>query len=261
MKKKLHIVKIGGNVINDPIKLKQFLMAFKALEGLKILIHGGGAKATQWGKKLSLNIQMIEGRRVTDDQMIDVVTMVYAGLLNKKIVAALQSENCDALGLSGVDANLILSEKRPLQGGIDYGWVGDPLFVNKARISSFIDLGLVPVLAPITHEGQGNLLNTNADTIANVVATAMAKKYEVHLIYAFELPGVMKDVLKPDSLIHRIDHTYYTELKSKGLVSQGMIPKLDNAFQALAQGVRQVCIIRFDKVNSLTQGHEYTSII
>ena len=176
MKKKLHIVKIGGNVINDPIKLKQFLMAFKALEGLKILIHGGGAKATQWGKKLSLNIQMIEGRRVTDDQMIDVVTMVYAGLLNKKIVAALQSENCDALGLSGVDANLILSEKRPLQGGIDYGWVGDPLFVNTARISSFIDLGLVPVLAPITHEGQGNLLNTNADTIANVVATAMAEK-------------------------------------------------------------------------------------
>lgn len=165
------------------------------------------------------------------------------------------------MGLSGVDANLILSGKRPLQGGIDYGWVGDPLFVNTARISSFIDLGLVPVLAPITHEGQGNLLNTNADTIANVVATAMVKKYEVHLIYAFELPGVMKDVQKLDSLIHRIDHAYYTELKSKGLISQGMIPKLDNAFQALARGVTQVCIIRFDKVNSLTQGHEYTSII
>jgi acetylglutamate kinase len=261
MKKKLHIVKIGGNVINDPIKLKQFLMAFKALEGLKILIHGGGAKATQWGKKLSLNIQMIEGRRVTDDQMIDVVTMVYAGLLNKKIVAALQSENCDALGLSGVDANLILSEKRPLQGGIDYGWVGDPLFVNTARISSFIELGLVPILAPITHEGQGNLLNTNADTIANVVASAMVKNYEVHLMYAFELPGVMKDIHRPDSLIHRIDPAYYTELKSKGLISQGMIPKLDNAFHALKQGVTQVCIIRFDKINLLTQAHEYTSII
>jgi|TARA_B110000046_G_scaffold103985_1_gene111481 acetylglutamate kinase len=261
MKKKLHIVKIGGNVINDPIKLQQFLMAFKALEGLKILIHGGGAKATQWGEKLSLNIQMVEGRRVTDDQMIDVVTMVYAGLLNKKIVAALQSENCDALGLSGVDANLILSKKRPLKGGIDYGWVGDPLYVNAARISSFIDLGLVPVLAPITHEGQGNLLNTNADTIANVVATAMAKKYEVHLIYAFELLGVMKDVQKPASLIHRIDHACYIELKKEDVVSQGMIPKLDNAFQALAQGVTQVCIIRFDKINLLTQGHEYTSII
>ena len=261
MRKKLYIVKIGGNVINDSVKLNQFLKTFIALEGLKILIHGGGEKATQWGNKLSLNVQMIEGRRVTDDQMIDVVTMVYAGLLNKKIVAALQSENCDAMGLSGVDANLILSEKRPLQVGIDYGWVGDPLFVNVERLSTFIDLGLVPILAPITHEGQGNLLNTNADTIANVVATAMVKKYEVHLIYAFELPGVMKDIQKPESLIQRINQSYYTELKSKGLVSQGMIPKLDNAFQALEQGVTQVCIVRFDKVNLLTQGPEYTSII
>ena len=260
MKKKIYVVKIGGNVINDSIKLHQFLRAFQALEGFKLLIHGGGAKATQWGDRLSLNTQMIEGRRVTDDQMIDVVTMVYAGLINKKIVAALQAENCDAMGLSGVDANLIFSKKRRFEG-IDYGWVGDPLFVNVVRLSTFIDLGLVPILAPITHEGQGNLLNTNADTIANVVASAMVKKYEVQLIYAFEQRGVMKDIQNPESLIKSINHSYYLELKANGFVSKGMIPKLDNAFQARANGVSKICIIKFDKINRLNQGYDHTSII
>ena len=260
MKKEIYIVKIGGNVINDSIKLNQFLRAFQALDGLKLLIHGGGAKATQLAERLSLNVQMIEGRRVTDDHMIEIVTMVYAGLINKKIVATLQSGKCDATGLSGVDANLIFSKKRCFDG-IDYGWVGDPSLVNVARISTFIDHGLVPVLAPITHDGQGNLLNTNADTIANVVASAMAKKYEVHLIYAFEQSGVMKDIQNSESLIKSISQSDYFELKVNGLVSKGMIPKLDNAFQALANGVSQVCIVKFDKINQLTQGHDYTSII
>jgi acetylglutamate kinase len=260
MKKKIYIVKIGGNVINDSIKLNKFLKAFQALDGFKLLIHGGGAKATQWADRLSLNVQMIEGRRVTDDNMIEIVTMVYAGLINKKIVATLQSGNCDAIGLSGVDANLIFAEKRRFEI-IDYGWVGDPLLVNLVRLSTFIDLGLVPVLAPITHDGHGNLLNTNADTIANAVASAMAKKYEVHLVYAFEQRGVMRDIQNPESLIKSISYSDYTELKANGFVSEGMIPKLDNAFQALANGVSQVCIIKFDKITQLTKGHGYTSII
>ena len=260
MKKKIYIVKIGGNVINDTVKCNQFLRAFQALDGFKLLIHGGGVKATQWADRLSLNVQMIEGRRVTDDHMIEIVTMVYAGLINKKIVAQLQSENCDAIGLSGVDANLIISEKRRYEG-IDYGWVGDAFLVILVRLSTFIDLGLVPVLAPITHDSEGNLLNTNADTIANVVASAMSEKYEVHLIFAFEHRGVMKDIQNPESLIKSISYSDYTELKADGFVSKGMIPKLDNAFQALSNGVSQVCIIKFDKINQLTQGHDYTSII
>ena len=260
MKKKIYIVKIGGNVINDSIKLNQFLIAFQALDGFKLLIHGGGAKATQWADRFSLNVQMIEGRRVTDDHMIEIVTMVYAGLINKKIVATLQSRNCDAMGLSGVDANLIFSKKRRFEG-IDYGWVGDPLIVNVERLSTLLDLGLVPVLAPITYDGQGNLLNTNADTIANVVASAMVKRYEVYLIYAFEQRGVMKDIQNPESLIKSINHSDYIELKANGFVSKGMIPKLDNAFQALSNGVSKVCIIKFDKINQLTQGNDYTSII
>ena len=192
MKKEIYIVKIGGNVINDSIKLNQFLRAFQALDGLKLLIHGGGAKATQLAERLSLNVQMIEGRRVTDDNMIEIVTMVYAGLINKKIVATLQSGKCDATGLSGVDANLIFSKKRCFDG-IDYGWVGDPSLVNVAF--NFYRPRFVPVLAPITHDGQQLLIQMQ---ILLRWWLHDGEKYEVHLIYAFER-GVMKDIQNPES--------------------------------------------------------------
>ena len=257
---KLHVIKVGGNVINDATMLLPLLEAFSMLSGYKILVHGGGSKASEVAQRMSVPVEMVEGRRITNDQMIEVVTMVYGGLINKQMVTQLQAMGCDALGLTGADANLILSQKRPVKSGIDYGWVGDPIQIDVKKLRLLLDIGLVPVLAPLTHDGRGHILNTNADTIANMIAVSMSSSFEVHLLYAFELPGVMRELSDPNSLIKVLDRTYYQKLKSKGIVSQGMIPKLDNAFQAIAHGVRRVCITKFDNIHLLASNDEYTTI-
>lgn len=239
----LNIIKIGGNVIDDDIQLKAFLEKFAAIPGKKILVHGGGKIATRIASKLDIEAKMIEGRRITDERMLDVVTMVYAGLTNKTIVAALQKYQCDAIGLSGADGNVIKSVKRPVRD-IDYGFVGDILVdsVNTLAIKKFLDAGFTPVFSAITHNGSGQLLNTNADTIASALSTALAGVYETSLIYCFEKNGVLADILDDSSVIESITAKQFEEYKQRGIISDGMIPKLQNAFEAIDKGVKTVYI-------------------
>ena len=243
MSNKLNIIKIGGNVIDAPKALDQFLTAFAALKGKKILVHGGGKIATELGKKLGIETKMIEGRRITDAETIDLVTMTYAGLINKKIVAALQSKNCNAIGFSGADGNLIKATKRPVQT-IDYGFVGDieDGSVNVSLVKSLLTQDVMPVVCPITHDGNGNLLNTNADTIAAVLAVAMAKDFETRLYYCFEKNGVLRDINDDRSFIPELKKDAYEEMKGNKQIYEGMIPKLDNAFQTVSKGVHSVYI-------------------
>ncbi|MFY0686547.1 MAG: acetylglutamate kinase [Cyclobacteriaceae bacterium] len=248
----LYIVKIGGAVINDPEKLEAFLMSFAALSGKKLLVHGGGREASQLAETLGVKVKMIEGRRITDDNTIRIVTMVYGGLVNKRIVANLQAKGCSAIGLTGADGNLILSNKRPLKNGIDYGWVGDPIKVNDQLIQTLLEGDVTPIIAPLTHDGEGHVLNTNADTIANVIASSMVDHYDVNLVYAFELPGVMRDVNDSESVVNHIDPSKYTELKTSGVVVEGMIPKLDNAFEAINAGVKSVCIAHYTNIGKIS---------
>lgn len=237
----LKVIKIGGNVIDNPAMLDSFLQDFVALEGPKILVHGGGKKATELSQKMGFTPQMVDGRRITTDQDIEMVTMVYAGLINKKVVAKLQNLSCNAIGLSGTDGNTILASKR-LVKTIDYGWVGDIEKINAEFLKSLIDQGITPVLCAITHDGAGHLLNTNADTIASEVAIAMSALYNTQLIYCFEKQGVLTDVSDEDSVILKLNELYYSSLKDEQAIHSGMIPKLDNCFSALKQKVSKVII-------------------
>jgi acetylglutamate kinase len=263
--KPLYVVKIGGNVIDNPENLKSFLSDFAALNGYKILIHGGGKIATKLSLDLGVKSKMIEGRRVTDGEALKVVTMVYAGLVNKNIVAALQNDQCNAIGLTGADGNFIRAKKRPVvkvyseeKGSninVDYGFVGDldDASVDSDALSKLLEAGFTPVFSAITHDGKGQLLNTNADTIASVLAVSMSGLYETSLIYCFEKAGVLLDVEDDSSLIKSIDPPYYHELKRQGIINEGMIPKLDNAFEAIEKGLKEVCIGKSDSLSSLNE--------
>lgn len=238
--KKLFVIKIGGNVLDDENQLSSFLNDFAKIKEKKILVHGGGKIATELSRQLGIEPKMIDGRRITDAETLKVVQMVYGGLLNKNIVAQLQARKCDAIGLSGADGNIILAKKRVAE--IDYGFVGDIKKVDAKKISSLLNSGFIPVIAPLTHDGKGQTLNTNADTIAAAVAAAAAKKFETTLIYCFEKSGVLKNVEDEKSVIEKINSKEYGQLKRNGVISKGMIPKLDNAFDALKKKVKSVVI-------------------
>jgi len=238
---KLIVVKVGGAVLEDPDTLDDFLNHFTAIQGKKILVHGGGRAATQLSKQLGIETKMVEGRRITDTETIKVVTMVYGGLINKNTVAALQAKKCNALGLTGVDMNLISAVKRPV-GEIDYGLVGDVTEVNTFAFNVLLQADFIPVIAPITHDNNGQLLNTNADTIASSIATSLAEIYDVSLVFCFEKAGVLSNPDDDHSVIHTLNLNKYNEFKKTGSIHSGMIPKLDNSFQALAMGVSEVII-------------------
>jgi acetylglutamate kinase len=240
-KQLLKIIKIGGNVINDEIALTSFLKDFAALEGPKILVHGGGKKATEVSSALGLVPQMINGRRVTDEATVEVVTMVYAGLLNKKIVAQLQQFNCNALGLSGADANCILAHKRIVKD-LDYGFAGDVDAINSEIIDMLLQKNVTPVFCAITHDKKGQLLNTNADTIVSEIAIGMSKLYDTELNFVFELKGVLKNIEDKNSVISHINPATYKELIDAGIIADGMLPKVHNCFNALERGVWKVKI-------------------
>jgi acetylglutamate kinase len=239
----MRVIKIGGNIVDDPNKLDRFLADFASLKGDKLLVHGGGKVATTISKALGIETRLIDGRRVTDADTLDVVTMVYAGLINKKIVGKLQALDCNALGLSGADGGLIVSKRRAT-APVDYGFVGDPVpeqfGLDTARM--LIDGDFTPVVAPITLSESGGLLNTNADTVAQTIALGLSEVYEVELIYCFEKQGVLMDVDDDSSVIPEITPAFFEELKSRGVVTDGMLPKLENAFRAIAGGVRSVVI-------------------
>ncbi len=240
-KQTLKVVKIGGNIINNEDLLSSFLKDFADLEVPKILIHGGGKKATELASVMGLKPKMVNGRRITDKANLDVVTMVYAGLLNKKITAQLQQNNCNAIGLSGTDANCILAHKRIVKD-VDYGFAGDIDAVNTASIGVFLQNEMTPVFCAITHDKMGLLLNTNSDTIATEIAIAMSNLYEVELNYVFELKGVLESIENKDSVIAHINSDRYEQLIEHGVISEGMIPKLHNCFNALKKGVFKVKI-------------------
>lgn len=241
MKPSLSIIKIGGNIIENEAELKAFLKLFSALDGLKILVHGGGKLATQLADKLGITSKMVDGRRITDAKSLEVITMVYGGLTNKKIVAQLQGNGCNAIGLSGADGNMIQAHKRPVKA-LDYGYVGDVDAVKTKTLSKFLKMDLTPVFCALTHDGRGQLLNTNADTIAAEIAVHMSTFYTTSLYYCFEKKGVLRDIANEDSVIQQINNKSYTFLLNDGVISQGMIPKIDNCFSALERGVEQVCI-------------------
>ena len=238
---KLTLVKIGGNVIDNPDACAAFLKAFAQLDGPKILVHGGGKIATQTAAQLGIETQMVEGRRITDRPMLDVVTMVYGGLVNKNLVAQLQANGCNAIGLTGADGGIIRSVKRPVKT-IDYGFVGDIEEVNAAQIDALLQSSLVPVIAPLTYSREGILLNTNADTMASATAVAMAEQHKVSLIYCFEKKGVLSNPDDDEAIIPILNPTSYADYKEKDTINKGMIPKLDNAFAALQAGVKRVVI-------------------
>ena len=239
---KLTVVKVGGAIVEDEASLKQLLMDFAAIHGHKVLVHGGGRRATKVAASLGIESQMVNGRRVTDAAMLEVVTMVYGGLVNKNIVAKLQSMGVNALGLTGADMDVIRSHKRPLKDGVDFGFVGDVDKVDGQRLQALIEQGVTPVMAPLTHDGEGNILNTNADTIASETAKALAPFYDVTLVFSFEKPGVLRNPDDDDSLIREITREDFLRYVADGTVSGGMIPKIENALQAVAAGVRQVNI-------------------
>ena len=243
MKETLTVVKIGGNVVDNPEALAGFVREFARLQGPKILVHGGGKEATRLSKRLEIPTQMIEGRRVTSRETLDVCAMVYAGLVNKRIVSMLQAEGCDALGLSGADGSAIRATMRPKEP-VDYGFVGDiaPEGVNTGLIERLLDGGIVPVFCAIMHDGEGTLLNCNADSVASAAALGMARVRPVRLVYCFEQPGVMADIDRPDSVIPEITAASYASLKADGTVSGGMIPKIENALRAVSLGVESVAI-------------------
>ena len=238
---KLIVVKVGGKIVEEEETLRQLLQDFAAIEVHKVLVHGGGRSATKLAAQLGIESKMVDGRRITDEAMLRVVTMVYGGLVNKNIVAGLQALNVNALGLTGADMNLMRSDKRPVKE-VDYGFVGDVKEVNADLLATLIHQGIVPVLAPLTHDKQGHLLNTNADTIAGEAAKALAKHFEVTLMFCFEKKGVLRDAEDEESVIPEIDREAFQRYVKEGVIQGGMIPKLENAYQAIDEGVRQVII-------------------
>ncbi len=255
---KLFVVKIGGNIIDDANALDIFIDQFAAIKEPKILVHGGGKLATEMAATLHIPQQMSKGRRITDEATLKVVTMVYAGFINKNIVAKLQAKNCDAIGLSGADANIILAKKRTVKE-IDYGFVGDIVKVNNAFFKTILHNN-TPVIAPITHDGKGQLLNTNADTIANEIAKAMSKDYDVQLIYCFDKKGVLQNLNDENSVIKLITQDNIDALKKDNIIHEGMIPKIDNALQAVEAGVQSVFIGHGFELHKMIKGEAGTSI-
>src|SRR5258708_197879 len=261
-KEVLFVIKIGGNVIDEDRHLHSFLKDFSSIKKKKILVHGGGKIATAIGDKLDIQSKYIDGRRITDDETIDLVTMVYGGLVNKKIVAALQSLQCNAIGLSGADANVLPAKKRPVKT-IDYGWVGDvdAEEINTSTWQLFIDNNLVPVVASLTHDKEGHILNTNADTMAAVLSIALSELYKVELIYCFEKNGVLTNVDDETTIITELDVQTYNQLKEDKKLFAGILPKIDNAFDAVNNRVHKVAIGNSSQLLQLVKGENGTKII
>ena len=261
-KQPLYIIKTGGNVIDDESSFHSFLKEFSSIEEKKILVHGGGKIATAIGEKLGIKPNYIDGRRITGDETIDLVTMVYAGLVNKKIVAALQSLQCNAIGLTGADANILPAKKRPVKS-IDYGWVGDidSAEINPAIWQLFLDNSLVPVVAPLTHDRFGHMLNTNADTIAAVLSAGLSNLYHVKLVYCFEKNGVLQDIDNEQSFLAQLNAEGYHELKENKKLFAGILPKIDNAFNAVNNGAQEVIIGNSNSLLQLVKGKSGTKII
>lgn len=258
----LTIIKIGGNVIDNSANLHQFLLDFTALPGYKVLVHGGGKIATELGESLGVQAKMVDGRRVTDIETLRIVTMVYAGLINKNMVAQLQAKGNNAIGLTGADGNIIKATKRPVKT-IDYGYVGDldENSVDASMLSNLLNAGLTPVLCAITHDGDTQLLNTNADTIASAVAVALSKHYDTQLVYCFEKKGVLKDIDDEETVVRTIKSNEFDLLKADGTVAGGMIPKLQNAFEAINKGVAAVYIGKADELDKLATGEFGTKML
>ncbi|WP_026978664.1 acetylglutamate kinase [Flavobacterium tegetincola] len=260
--KKLHVIKTGGNIIDDSQALTKFLSDFHLIDGLKIVVHGGGKQATNLANSLHIKQTMVDGRRITDAETLDVAVMVYAGLINKNIVAKLQAQNCNAVGFSGADGNLVKSTKR-IHPSIDFGYVGDisETGVNVTQFEHLLHAGLTPVICAITHDGDGNLLNTNADTMASKIASALAQKYTVSLTYCFEKNGVLSNVDDDYSYLPKLNKTKYEQLKQEEKITKGMIPKLDNAFEALEKNVKNVSICHAQNLSSVDKNLIGTQII
>jgi acetylglutamate kinase len=256
--KDLHIIKIGGNVIDNSENLYRFLKDFTALPGFKILVHGGGKIATQLSDTLGIEAKLVDGRRITDIETLRVVTMVYGGLINKNIVAQLQRFGNNAIGLTGADGDFIRAKKRPIKT-VDYGFVGDldENSIKPQNLISLMEAGFTPVFCALTHDGEGQLLNTNADTIASALAVALAKDYDTTLIYCFEKKGVLKDINDEGSMIKEIDPKHYEELKKQQVIHSGMLPKLDNAFSAIACGVKKVIIGHSDDLGNIKEHQQF----
>ena len=254
---KLTLIKVGGKIVEEQATLSRLLASFAAIPGRKVLVHGGGRSATAMASRLGIESRMVSGRRITDKAMLEVVTMVYAGLVNKNIVAGLQALGVNALGMTGADMNILLSDKRPV-GEVDYGYVGDVRRVDAAALSALIEMGVVPVIAPLTHDGRGSMLNTNADTMAGETAKALASRYEVSLVYCFEKRGVLRDENDDNSVIAEMTRQQFETYRAEGVVQGGMIPKLEHAFDAIRLGVREVIITRADAIG---QPHEGTRIV
>lgn len=260
---KITVVKVGGGIVEDEKSLSALLDKFARIEGLKVLVHGGGRSATKVAEQLGIQQTMIGGRRITDAETLKVVTMVYAGLVNKNIVAQLQARGVNALGLTGADMNVIVSHRRPIKQvkmedgtvqPVDYGFVGDVDKVNADLLADLIAKGVVPVVSPIGHDGKGNLLNTNADTIASQVAIALAQHFEVTLMFCFEKRGVLRDPEDDNSVIPRITASDFPRLVEEGIVSGGMLPKLENSFAAISAGVKEVVITQADQIDQKGEG-------
>lgn len=238
---RITIIKVGGKVVEDPQSLNSLLDQFSKISGYKILVHGGGTTATEIAAKLGIETKMVDGRRITDAANLDVVTMVYGGLINKKIVAGLQAKNCNALGMTGADLSLLRAKKRGV-GEIDYGFVGDVEDVNSRELRMLLNENVIPVIAPLTHDGNGQLLNTNADTIATEIATELSRYFNAYLFFCFEKKGVMLDQNDDTSIIYELDYELFQQYKGEGIINSGMIPKLDNGFSAKKKGVKEVLI-------------------
>lgn len=239
---KVTIVKVGGAVVEDNEQLAQLLTDFAAIPGKKLLVHGGGRRATKVAAALGIESKMVNGRRITDAQMLEVVTMVYGGLVNKNLVAKLQAKGVNALGLTGADMDVIHSHKRPVKDGVDFGYVGDVERANGKMLQTLIQEGITPVMAPLTHDGNGNILNTNADTIASETAKALAPYYDVTLIYSFEKKGVLSNPDDDNSVIPVITRADFEKYQADGTIGGGMIPKIENALAAVDAGVKEVII-------------------
>ncbi len=258
-KDKITIVKVGGKIVEEVDTLAALLRDFAAINGFKLLVHGGGRSATKVASDLGIATTMIDGRRVTDEDMLRVVTMVYGGMVNKSVVAGLQALGVDALGMTGADMDIIRSRRRPVTpAGIDYGWVGDVERVNGDALATLVRAGVVPVVAPLTHDGEGHLLNTNADTMAQSVATGLVPYFDVRLVFCFEKPGVLRDENDDTSVIPAITPALFEQLKADGTVSGGMLPKLSNSFDAIRGGVGEVVITSASALGDNTAGTRLT---
>ena len=255
---KLTVIKVGGKIVEEEATLHKLLDDFAAIEGHKVLVHGGGRSATALATRLGIESRMVNGRRITDADMLQVVTMVYGGLVNKNIVAGLQARGVNALGLTGADMNVIRSAKRPVKDGVDYGFVGDVKQVDGERLGGLIAGGIVPVMAPLTHDGEGHILNTNADTIAGETAKGLASRFDVTLVFCFEKKGVLRDADDDESVIPALTPREFCQYVADGIIQGGMIPKLENAFEALRAGVKRVVITRADHIARPDEGTQIT---